>query len=80
MGGYTDRETPGQASPEVEYAVDDIIDEETGRFVRIHIVCSCDEGVIRIDGGDYFSCLHCDEPCNSRSCMKCKRLSLVDYG
>ena len=77
---YSIGETPRETDPDKDFAYDDFIDDLTGEFVRVHIVCSCDKGVIRIDGGDTFKCLHCDQPCWSRSCRECKRLYSVDYG
>jgi hypothetical protein len=77
---YSQGETPRQTDPDRDFAYDDFVDDVTGEFVRVHIVCSCDKGVIRIDGGDTFKCLHCDQPCWSRSCQECRRLYSVDYG
>jgi hypothetical protein len=77
---YTRGETPRQTDPERDFAIDDFVDEETGEFVRIYVVCSCDDQVLRINGGDTFKCLHCDQPCWSRSCQKCRFLFSVDYG
>ena len=80
VDSYSQGETPRETDPDRDFAYDDFVDEETGEFVRIHIVCSCDKGVIRIDGGDNFKCLHCDQPCWSRSCQSCRLLFSVDYG
>jgi hypothetical protein len=79
VDAYALGETPRQTDPELDYIVEDIIDEETGRFIRIRIVCACDEPVMRI-GGEGFKCLHCDQPCYSGKCQKCQVLFSVDYG
>ena len=80
VNSYSIGEIPRETDPERDFAYDDFVDDVTGEFVRVHIVCSCDKGVIRIDGGDTFKCLHCDQPCWSRSCQECRRLYSVDYG
>jgi len=77
---YSKGEVPVETNPDLDYAIEDIVDEETGQFIRIRIVCSCDDPVMRINKGSTFKCLHCDQPCWSRSCVKCKVLFSVDYG
>lgn len=76
---YLEGEVPRQTDPELDYIIEDIVDEETGRFIRVRIVCSCDQPVMRL-GEDGFKCLHCDQPCYSGKCEKCKMLFAVDYG
>lgn len=80
VGNYSKGETPSQTDPNQDYAIEDIVDEETGEFIRIRIVCSCDDPVMRVNRGPFFKCLHCDQPCWSRTCGKCRVLFSVDYG
>lgn len=80
VGIYSTGESPTQTDPKLDYVIEDIVDEETGEFIRLRVVCSCDEPVMRINKGSTFKCLHCDQPCWSRSCSKCRILFSVDYG
>jgi hypothetical protein len=80
VGVYSKGETPTETNPDLDYAIEDIVDEETGEFIRIRIVCACDDPIMRINKGSSFRCLHCDQPCWSRSCSKCRILFSVDYG
>lgn len=80
VGAYSKGEVPIETDPDLDYAIEDIVDEETGEFIRIRIVCACDDPIMRINKGSSFRCLHCDQPCWSMTCSKCKLLFSVDYG
>jgi hypothetical protein len=80
VGTYSKGETPTQTDPNLDYVIEDLVDEETGDFIRIRIVCSCDDPVMRINKGNTYKCLHCDQPCWSGKCTKCRILFSIDYG